>query len=135
MALPMPCIALSKMSILPDSDRAQRMELTAMIMFPIKKIFFLPLISASFPRGTRKTAEERRKAMETQLIPTAPRENSSLMLGRAILMAAPRKGLIKEVIMIEKRINLLEAMLRSVICSILSKRSLNIALFHFCILF
>jgi hypothetical protein len=42
------------------------------------------------------------------------------MLGRAILMAAPRKGLIKEVMMIEKRINLLEAMLRSVICSILS---------------
>jgi len=116
------------MSILPDRERAQRMELAAIMMLPRKKIFFLPLISASFPRGTRKTAEERRKAMETQLIPTAPRENSSLMLGRAIFMAAPRKGLIKEVMMIEKRINLLELLLRSVIRSIQDLGELNIKL-------
>jgi hypothetical protein len=86
-----------------------------MMILPIKKIRFRPLISASLPRGTRKTAEERRKAMETQLIPTAPRENSSLIEGRAILMAAPRKGLMKEVITIDKSINLLVAELLSFI--------------------
>jgi len=73
-------------------------------------------MSASLPRGTRKTAEERRKAMETQLIPTAPRENSSLMAGRAIFIAAPRKGLINELMIIEKRIKPLVVVLRSVIC-------------------
>jgi hypothetical protein len=82
---------------------------------PTKNTFFRPLISASFPRGTRKTAEESRKDIATQLIPTAPMENSSLMLGKAILMAAPRKGLIKEVMMIKRRINLLESLLESVI--------------------
>jgi len=91
----------------PDGDSAQRIEVTAMMMFPIKKIRFLPLMSASLPSGTRKTAEESRKAMETQLIPTAPRENSALMAGSAIFMAAPRKGLINEVIIIAKRINFL----------------------------
>jgi hypothetical protein len=86
-----------------------------MIIFPIKKIRFLPLISASFPRGTRKTAEERRKAIDTQLIPTAPIRKSSLMAGRAMLMEAPRQGLIKEVIIIAYRITLFEVRLRSVI--------------------
>ena len=60
-------------------------------------------MSASFPSGTRKTAEESRKAMATQLKPTAPRENSLLMAGRAILMDAPRKGFIKEVMMMRGR--------------------------------
>ena len=46
--------------------------------------------------------------MATQLMPTAPMENSSLMAGRAMLMAAPRKGLMKEVMIIRKRISLLE---------------------------
>jgi hypothetical protein len=67
------------------------------------------------PRGTRKTAEERRKAMETQLIPTAPKENSALIDGRAIFMDAPRKGLMKEVMTIDIRINLFVAGLRSII--------------------
>ena len=86
-----------------------------MMILPVKNICFRPLISASLPIGTRKTAEERRKAMATQLIPTAPIENSLLMAGSAILMAAPRKGLIKEVMMIKMRINLLEVGLWSVI--------------------
>ena len=118
MALPRPWTARSEMSTAPDGDSAQRMELVAIIMLPIKNILFLPLISASLPRGTRNTADESMKAMETQLIPTAPSENSSLMAGKAILIAAPRKGLINDEMMIEKRINLLEFLLRSVIRSI-----------------
>ena len=55
--------------------------------------------------------------METQLSPMAPSENSPLMAGRAIFMEAPRNGFIKEVMMIEKRIKLLECLLRSVICA------------------
>ncbi len=108
MALPIPCMPLNIISMAPSVERAQKMELAAMMMFPIRNIFFRPLISASFPRGTRKIAEERRKAMATQLMPTAPMENSSLMAGRAMLMAAPRKGLMKEVMIIRKRISFLE---------------------------
>jgi len=115
MALPMPCAARRLISKAPEGERAQRIELAAIIMLPRKNICFLPLISASLPRGTRKTAEESRKAIDTQLIPTAPSEKSALMAGSAILMAAPRKGLIKEVMMIKRRINLLESLLESVI--------------------
>jgi len=126
MALPMPCNARNKISKVPEGESAHRMELTAIMILPIKKIFFLPLISASLPRGTRKTADERRKAMETQLIPTAPRLNSSLIDGRAILIAAPRKGLIKEVMIMAKRISFLLELLRSVIFAMQSKEGLNI---------
>ena len=108
MALPIPCMPLNMISMAPWGDRAQKMELAAIMIFPMRKIFFRPFISASFPRGTRKTAEVRRKAMATQLMPMASMENSSLMAGRAILMAAPRKGLMKEVMIIRKRISLLE---------------------------
>ena len=76
-----------------------------MITFPVKKTRFLPQISASFPKGTRNTAEESRKDMETQLMATAPRENSLLIAGSAMLIAAPRNGLIKEVMRMENRIN------------------------------
>jgi hypothetical protein len=100
----------------PEGARAHRTELAAIMIFPIKKIRFLPLISASFPSGTRKTAEDSRKAMDTQLIPTAPMMKSSLMAGRAMLMEAPRKGFIKEVRMIAKRITLFELLLRALIC-------------------
>jgi hypothetical protein len=110
MALPMPWTALNRISIFPLVETAHSRELTAIIIFPKKNICFLPLISASFPRGTRNTADVSKKAMETQLIPMAPMEKSSPMAGRATLIAAPRKGLIKEVIMIAKRINLLEAL-------------------------
>ena len=75
-------------------------------------------MSASFPRGTRNTAEDSRKDMGTQLIPMAPMENSSLMAGRATFIAAPRKGLINEVMMMAKRINLLVALPDSVILNL-----------------
>jgi hypothetical protein len=115
MALPIPCIPRNRISNPPEGDSAQRMEERTMIMLPMKKILFRPLISASLPIGTRNTAEERRKAMATQLIPTAPIEKVLLMAGSAILMAAPRKGFIKEVMRTMIRINLLEAGLWSVI--------------------
>lgn len=99
----------------PDVDNAQRMELAVKITLPTKNTRFLPRMSASLPRGTRNTADDSRKDMATQLIPTAPMENSSLIEGRAILIAAPRKGLIKDVMMIKRRINLLELVLDSVI--------------------
>ena len=72
-------------------------------------------MSASFPSGTKNTADESRKDMATQLIPTAPMENSALIEGRAIFMAAPRKGLIKDVIIINRRISFLELAPDSVI--------------------
>jgi len=53
--------------------------------------------------------------MATQLIPTTPREKSSLMDGNAILMDAPRNGLIKEVRITTKRIRLREVLLREFI--------------------
>ena len=108
-------------SVPPDGDRAQKTELSAIIILPIKNILFLPLISASLPRGTRKTAEESRKAIATQLIPTAPRVNSSLMEGSAILIAAPRNGLIKEVRITTKRIRLREVLIRVSIIHTASK--------------
>ncbi len=94
----------------PETESAHSSEVSTIITLPRKNTRFLPQISASFPKGTRKTAEERRKAMETQLMPTAPMENSLLMAGSAILMAAPRKGLIKEVMRMENRINPLEVL-------------------------
>ena len=105
MALPMPCIARNRISMEPETESAHVREVSTMITFPVKKTRFLPQISASFPKGTRNTAEESRKDMETQLMATAPRENSLLIAGRAMFMAAPRKGLIKEVIRMEIRIN------------------------------
>lgn len=102
--------------MLPDWDNAQKTEVAVMIMLPIRNTSFLPLISASFPRGTRKTADDRRNAMDTQLIPTAPIEKSWLMLGSAILMAAPRNGLMKEVMMISSRISFLGVLSCPVIC-------------------
>jgi hypothetical protein len=116
MALPIPCTALNRISIWPVGDSAHKMELAAIIIFPRKKISFLPWMSASLPRGTRKTAEERRKAMGTQLNSIAPMAKSSLMAGRATFIAAPRKGLIKEVMIIANKINLLEPIPDSAIC-------------------
>lgn len=42
--------------------------------------------------------------MAIQLIPTAPMENSFPVAGRAMLMAAPGKGLMNDAMIIRKRI-------------------------------
>jgi hypothetical protein len=59
---------------------------------PHRKRRFLPYMSATFPRGTRKTAADSRKAVGTHPITTALIRSSSVMAGRAMLMEELMKG-------------------------------------------
>jgi len=63
---------------------------------PQVKIFFLPQMSATRPMGSRKSAEEMRYEVATQLIIMASRENDSAMEGRAIMTADPMNGVRNE---------------------------------------
>jgi hypothetical protein len=56
-----------------------------------------PSRSDIFPKGISRTADARRKDIGIQLSITAFIENSSAISGRAILMAAERKEITKEV--------------------------------------
>lgn len=63
---------------------------------PYVKIFFLPKISAVFPKGTRKMAAAKKYEVATQFNITAFISNSLRMEGRAMLIEAPMKGVMKE---------------------------------------
>ncbi|MDI3527372.1 MAG: hypothetical protein PWR03_1555, partial [Tenuifilum sp.] len=67
------------------------------IRLPKRNNLFLPYISANFPIGTKKIAEESKNDIVTQLIVTAFRLNSCPIFGKARFMAEPIKGVIKEV--------------------------------------
>ena len=108
MALPKPCKTRNTINMVPLADSAQPNEDSAIMMLPYKKIFLRPSISAAFPKGTRKTADDSKKAMATQLMVMAFIENSLPICGKAMLTAAPRNGLMTEVrIMINSRVFLL----------------------------
>jgi hypothetical protein len=96
MELPIPWINLKTISQFPLDEIAHRNEATVKTILPIRKIIFLPFISAIFPKGTKKTAEARRKDIAIQLSDIADNENSLLITGSATLTAAPINGLKKE---------------------------------------
>jgi len=106
-ALPMPCISLYVISIVPVLAIAHNSEAMVNTMFPIKNIFFRPIISDSLPKGTRKIAEVKRYDIITQLIDTELRDNSWVIFGKAMLTALPRKGVKKEVTMVTTSITVL----------------------------
>jgi hypothetical protein len=59
---------------------------------PIKKIFFLPTMSPSLPKGRRNIAEDKMKLLMTQPRPMAFAWNSLPIDGSAKLAAELRKG-------------------------------------------
>lgn len=63
---------------------------------PRLKIFLRPTISASLPKGAKKTAADKRNAVATQLSVIAFAENSFPIDGNAILVADPINGVINE---------------------------------------
>jgi hypothetical protein len=62
---------------------------------PYVKIFFLPTISESLPKGRRKITEERIKLLAIHPSSIALVLKSLAIAGRARLMAEPRKGVRK----------------------------------------
>jgi hypothetical protein len=103
MALPIPWIHREAINMVPDAEKAHKRVETVKKMLPYSNIFLLPMISASLPKGTSMTAENKRKPMAIQLSDTAFIDSSLLMLGRAIFTAEPMKGLKKEDIMTTAR--------------------------------
>ena len=96
MALPMPWNIRKAISAVPEGEKAHRVDETAITKLPWINMRFLPVISASLPTGIRQTAEDRRKAMDTQLRATAPMESSLPIRGRPIFTATIMKGLRNE---------------------------------------
>ena len=96
MALPMPWIQRDVININPDVEKAQSRVEKVKKMLPYRSILLRPTMSASLPKGTSMTAENKRKPMAIQLSDKAFIDNSLPMLGRAILTADPIKGLKKE---------------------------------------
>jgi len=59
---------------------------------PVEKTFFLPIMSASRPKGSRNIAEESMKLLITQPSPMALAFMSFPIDGRARFTAEPRNG-------------------------------------------
>jgi len=97
MAPPMPWKALKAINIEVETDMPHRREEIVKVRIPQPKILLLPRMSPSLPKGTRQTADARRKDMGIQLRSTASMVNSFAMEGRAMLTEDPMKGTIKEV--------------------------------------
>jgi hypothetical protein len=97
MALPMPWKALKAINIEVETEMPHRREEIVNRRMPQPKIRLLPRMSPSLPKGTRQTADARRKDMGIQLRSTASMVNSFAMEGRAMLTEDPMKGTIKEV--------------------------------------
>jgi len=104
MALPIPCMTLNTIRKVPDGDIAQKMELTDSTIFPHIKTRLRPIISASFPIGTKNTADESNTDMVTQLMVTAFMWYKLLIIGRARFTLVPINGVINEVIITSTRI-------------------------------
>jgi hypothetical protein len=66
------------------------------IIIPKVKIFFIPWISAILPNGTANMAADNKKALVTQFNSTASAPKSNPMVGSAMLMEDPMKGVKKE---------------------------------------
>jgi len=69
---------------------------------PEMKIFFLPYMSAILPKGTRRAAEDMRKAVTIQPNITASSDSSFPIVGRAIFTAESENGKIKEAIVVTR---------------------------------
>jgi hypothetical protein len=79
-----------------EVEIAERIDATVKISMPYSNIFFLPYMSAILPKGTRNTAEAKRKDVATQLSKTASIGNSVSIEGRAMLIEEAIKGVRKE---------------------------------------
>jgi hypothetical protein len=73
-------------------------------MIPIRKINFLPKMSAKRPKGTKNTAAANKYEVATQLSVTASRENRLPIEGKAILTEELVNGVSNELIEAIKRI-------------------------------
>jgi hypothetical protein len=103
-ALPKPCRKRNTISPVPEVAMAHKREARVKIILPIKNIFFLPMISANLPKGTRNIADDNRNDIMTQFIDIAFSENSLLIFGKAMLTAVPIKGVKKDVTIVMARI-------------------------------
>jgi hypothetical protein len=75
---------------------------------PNEKIFFRPVISASLPKGSRKTADARMKLLMIHPSSTAFAPNSLPIAGRARLTEDPKKAVRKVVIDVTMRTYILK---------------------------
>jgi hypothetical protein len=94
-ALPSPCMARAMIRNVPEFARQQRSVARVKIDAPCIKIFFLPKMSASLPKGTRKTVVERRYVVAIQLNETMVMPNSFPIKGSDKFIAPPIKGVRK----------------------------------------
>jgi hypothetical protein len=92
MALEMPWNILIRISEVIDLQKMIRNVETVNRKIPVVKIFFLPIISASLPNGSRNIAEERIKLLAIHPRPIALAFRSLPIAGSARLMAEPRNG-------------------------------------------
>lgn len=76
-------------------EKPQINEAMVKMINPQLKIFLRPQMSASLPKGTRKTAADSKKDVATQLKVTAFAENSLPIAGNAIFVAEPINGVTK----------------------------------------
>jgi hypothetical protein len=97
MATPIPCKTRKEISMMPELARPEKKDANVKITMPPTKIFFLPYMSAILPKGTRRTAEDRRYAVATQPNVTASNDRSLPIRGRAILTEETMKGKGKKV--------------------------------------
>jgi len=73
------------------------------MMEPQKKNLLRPWRSASLPSGSSMIAAAMMKDEATQLSPSALMEKSEAMAGRATLTEEPRKGVVKELMLVATR--------------------------------
>lgn len=95
------------MSDKPEKARALARVPTEKMIMPVIKIRRRPIVSASLPIGTRKTAVISRKAETVQPRVIALSLKSAAMEGRAKLVAELIKGVRKEARVEASRINFL----------------------------
>ena len=65
-------------------------------IMPQEKTFLIPYISANLPKGMANIADARKQDVEIQLNKIALAANSLAIVGSAILIAEPIKGVKKE---------------------------------------
>lgn len=91
-ALPIPWSERATMSIEPDVAMLHAIVARVKKRAPEIKTFRLPFMSASLPKGRRKTAVERRYEVTVQLNETTFIPNSFPIAGKQRFMALPIKG-------------------------------------------
>jgi hypothetical protein len=95
-ALENPCRILKEISEMISREKIIRKVEIVNKSIPRVKIFFLPTISPSLPKGRRKMAEDKMKLLTTQPILIASACSSFPIVGNARLIAEERNGVRNE---------------------------------------